>query len=77
MIDESELTPWLKGKPTLVGEYNASRCLDEMELRWFDGKLWSIAYFSDYVKNRKNNCASIYTWDDYGIKYRGLANPPK
>ena len=72
------LTPWLEGKPALVGEYNASITYSPYTHRWWDGEYWSTGFKRSETMAYKNMCTKI-TETNLGnaqIRYRGLSRPP-
>ena len=52
------MTKWRKGPPPSVGWWPASITRDSAAIRWWDGRFWSAAAFTDYTKLRAAVAAS-------------------
>jgi hypothetical protein len=72
-------TPWYppETRPVRVGEYeNETAWVDTVVLRWFDGEMWSCAYFPDepiVIQLGARQQVSMYQ----DVAWRGLAKEPK
>jgi hypothetical protein len=78
---QPEMTPWTNTAaqaPTIIGEYNASKCRCEQARRWWDGEMWSLAYYKDDPETLQNARArtKIGAKAIARIDWRGLAEDP-
>lgn len=73
-----KLTPWKKGAPPMIGEWNASINRNEGFRRWWDGENWSLAYHKDASEGtkRRNRRIKRNTRGATGVEWRGLAEQP-
>ena len=73
--DAIPLTPWRKGTPPAVGEWNASIYRYEGIRRWWGGEKWSLAWSERSMQGTANNRAGLPSGQG-GIYWRGLSEEP-
>lgn len=78
-MSKPKMTDWFPTeiKPVHVGEYNASTEKRADALRWWDGRLWSFAYYANDCKDEKQHKRLHKRDADSPIHWRGLASKPK
>lgn len=78
MTQQPELTKWSKGKPPMVGEYNASITENPGVRRWWNGEYWSVAYWPGFnssmeqERRRRTKAPELQR----KIQWRGLVDEP-
>lgn len=79
MDHEPKLSRWNSGKPSIIGEYNASVSRHTSVRRWWNGEDWSLPFSDSMSVQMKRKRRRIVDKKNvqWSIEWRGLAVMPK